>query len=146
MNRFLIDTGAPLTAISEDTAIAAGVPQQSLRRTIMMRTANGSVRAELSTIEELRWDGDRLKVSYYHGFSINDGQTTICMGEPKTYEIWRDMARRMHAAVAPPRYVLSMDEIREGGTCEECFELAPLFQCFCSDFCERKYDRRHSAE
>ena len=54
-HRFLIDTGATLTAISEDTAIAAGVPQQSLRRTIMMRTANGPVRAELSTIEELRF-------------------------------------------------------------------------------------------
>lgn len=65
-------------------------------------------------------DGERLRVSYYHGFSINDGQTTVCMGEPKTYEIWRDMARRMHAAAAPPRYVLSMDEIREGGTCEAC--------------------------
>lgn len=65
-------------------------------------------------------NGERLRVSYYHGFSINDGQTSICMGEPKTYEIWRDVARRMHAAVAPPRYVLSMDEIREGGTCEAC--------------------------
>ena len=65
-------------------------------------------------------DGQKLRVSYYHGFSINDGQTTICMGEPKAYEIWRDVARRMHAAVAPPRYVLSMDEIREGGTCEAC--------------------------
>jgi len=65
-------------------------------------------------------DGERLRVSYYHGFSINDGQTTVCMGEPKTYEIWREMAKRMHAAVAPPRYVLSMDEIREGGTCEAC--------------------------
>ena len=65
-------------------------------------------------------EGQRLRVSYYHGFSINDGQTTICMAEPKAYEIWRDQARRMHAAVAPPRYVLSMDEIREGGTCEAC--------------------------
>lgn len=65
-------------------------------------------------------DGRRLRVSWYHGFSINDGQTTICMGEPKTYEIWRDQVRRMHAALAPPRYVLSMDEIREGGTCEAC--------------------------
>jgi aspartyl protease family protein len=54
-HRFLIDTGATLTAISEDTAIAAGVPQQSLRRTILMRTANGAVRAELTTIEELRF-------------------------------------------------------------------------------------------
>ncbi len=65
-------------------------------------------------------DGEALRVSYYHGFSINDGQTTVCMGEPKVYEIWRDMARRMHQAVAPPRYLLSMDEIREGGTCEAC--------------------------
>ncbi len=65
-------------------------------------------------------NGERLRVSYYHGFSINDGQTSICMGEPKTYEIWREMARRMHEAVAPPRYVLSMDEVREGGTCEAC--------------------------
>src|SRR5438552_4344313 len=65
-------------------------------------------------------NGERLRVSYYHGFSINDGQTSVCMGEPKTYEIWRDMSRRIHAAVAPPRYALSMDEIREGGTCEAC--------------------------
>src|SRR5262249_11917746 len=65
-------------------------------------------------------EGQRLRVSYYHGFSINDGQTTVCMAEPKTYEIWHEMARRMHAAVAPPRYVLSMDEIREGGTCSAC--------------------------
>lgn len=35
----------------------------------------------------------------------------------------------------------SEDDLREGGTCEECFESAPLFQRFCSDFCERKYDR-----
>jgi hypothetical protein len=65
-------------------------------------------------------DGQKLRVSYYHGFSINDGQTTVCMAEPKVYEIWREAARRMHQAVAPPRYILSMDEIREGGTCEAC--------------------------
>jgi ribosome modulation factor len=35
----------------------------------------------------------------------------------------------------------SEDDLREGGTCEECFESASLFQRFCSDFCERKYDR-----
>lgn len=65
-------------------------------------------------------EGQRLRVSYYHGFSINDGQTPVCMGEPKTYEIWREAARRIHAAAAPPRYVLSMDEMREGGTCAAC--------------------------
>ncbi len=82
-------------------------------------------------------EGQRLRVSYYHGFSINDGQTTICMAEPKVYEIWRDMARRMHSAVAPPRYLLSMDEIREGGTCAACRgrNMAQLLgECLTSQF------------
>lgn len=52
--RFLVDTGATLTAISESTAIAAQVPQQTLRRRMMMRTANGIIEAELATIGELR--------------------------------------------------------------------------------------------
>lgn len=53
--RFLIDTGATLTAISEKTAIAANVPQKSLRQSVSMRTANGAIRAELATISELRF-------------------------------------------------------------------------------------------
>ena len=53
--RFLIDTGATLTAISESTAVAAGVPQNPVRQTLRMRTANGTVEAELATIAELRF-------------------------------------------------------------------------------------------
>ena len=53
--RFLVDTGATLTAIATSTAEAAGVPAQQLRQTVTLRTANGSVRAELATIEELRF-------------------------------------------------------------------------------------------
>ena len=53
--RFLVDTGATLTAISEDTAIAANVPQNAMSRTIRMRTANGEVQAELASIGELRF-------------------------------------------------------------------------------------------
>lgn len=52
---FLIDTGATLTAISQATAIETGVPQNPIRRSLMMRTANGSVEAELVTIGELRF-------------------------------------------------------------------------------------------
>jgi aspartyl protease family protein len=52
--RFLVDTGATLTAISEQTAMDANVPQKSLRQTVNMRTANGAIRAELATIGELR--------------------------------------------------------------------------------------------
>ena len=64
--------------------------------------------------------GQKLRVSFYHGTSIYNGQVTVCMGEPKTYEIWKDSVKHMHDAVAPTRYVLSMDEIRLGGTCEAC--------------------------
>lgn len=64
--------------------------------------------------------GERLRVDYYHGISINDGQVSVCMSEPQLYEIWRDQARRLHALLAPKRYLLSMDEIRAGGSCEAC--------------------------
>jgi aspartyl protease family protein len=53
--RFLVDTGATLTAISQATAIETGVPQNPIRRSLVMRTANGSVEAELVTVGELRF-------------------------------------------------------------------------------------------
>ncbi|MEZ5744180.1 MAG: TIGR02281 family clan AA aspartic protease [Sphingomonadaceae bacterium] len=54
-HRFLVDTGATLTAISPATAIDGKVPEKTLRQTVNMRTANGQVRAELASIEELRF-------------------------------------------------------------------------------------------
>ncbi len=65
-------------------------------------------------------EGERLRVSYYHGMSINDGQVTICMSEPETYEIWRKQARLLQELIGGKRFLLSMDEIRAGGTCEAC--------------------------
>jgi len=53
--RFLIDTGATLTALSESTAEATQVPVQSLRQSVLMRTANGTVRADLARVHELRF-------------------------------------------------------------------------------------------
>lgn len=53
--RFLIDTGATLTALSETTAEAAQVPAQTLHRSVLMKTANGTVQAELVRIDELRF-------------------------------------------------------------------------------------------
>lgn len=55
--RFLVDTGATLTAISDSTAIAAQVPQKAMRQTILMKTANGTIRTEVATIAELRFGG-----------------------------------------------------------------------------------------
>jgi len=65
-------------------------------------------------------DSERLRVSYYHGMAINRGQVSICMSEPKVYEIWAEQARLIHKHLAPNKYLLSMDEVRAGGTCRAC--------------------------
>jgi aspartyl protease family protein len=53
--RFLVDTGATLTAISSSTAVEAQVPERQFPQAVAMRTANGNIRAELATIAELRF-------------------------------------------------------------------------------------------
>jgi len=51
---FLVDTGATLTAIAPSTAEAAELRPNPLNRAVTMRTANGTVEAQLATIDELR--------------------------------------------------------------------------------------------
>ncbi|OHB60535.1 MAG: hypothetical protein A2167_06280 [Planctomycetes bacterium RBG_13_46_10] len=65
-------------------------------------------------------NGERLRVSYYHGTAIGDAQVTICMSEPKVYDIWKKQFKLVHDYLAPNKYFLSMDEIRAGGSCEAC--------------------------
>ncbi len=65
-------------------------------------------------------DGERLRVSYYHGMSVNAGQVSVCMSEPEVYEIWKKQAALMHEYLSPSKYLLSMDEIRAGGSCQAC--------------------------
>lgn len=52
---FLIDTGATLTAISGETAERMGIEPNSFGMPVEMQTANGSVSAQLATIDELRF-------------------------------------------------------------------------------------------
>jgi hypothetical protein len=65
-------------------------------------------------------NGTRLRVSYYHGMAINSGQVTVCMSEPEVYEIWDRQIRLLQEVLSPSKYLLSMDEIRAGGSCEAC--------------------------
>ncbi len=65
-------------------------------------------------------EGQALRVTYYHGVSVHEGQVTICMSEPKVYEIWTRQAALIQKHLAPQRWLLSMDEIRAGGSCEAC--------------------------
>ncbi len=65
-------------------------------------------------------EGERLKVSYYHGMGVHDGQVTACMSEPEVYEIWTKQAELLHKHLSPAKYLLSMDEVRAGGACQAC--------------------------
>jgi hypothetical protein len=65
-------------------------------------------------------EGDRLRVTFYHAQVVQDGQVCICMSEPAVYDIWRNEVRHIEERLHPQKYFLSMDEIREGGSCAAC--------------------------
>lgn len=65
-------------------------------------------------------DGTKLRVSYYHAVTVYEGQAMICLSEPKTLELLRDQARRMHAAWGAKAYMMSHDEIRVMNWCAAC--------------------------
>jgi len=52
---FLVDTGATLTAVSAQTAAGAGLEPRRGGLPVRMQTANGSVSAEITAIDELRF-------------------------------------------------------------------------------------------
>lgn len=52
--RFLVDTGATVTAIASDTASEAAIEPQELRQSVVLKTANGTTAAQLATVRELR--------------------------------------------------------------------------------------------
>jgi aspartyl protease family protein len=53
--RMLVDSGATVTALSEDTAVAAGIAVKQAAFPVVLRTANGTVNAQTGTIPELRF-------------------------------------------------------------------------------------------
>lgn len=64
-------------------------------------------------------EGEVLRASYYHPVLL--GQSiAVCVSEPKVYEIWREQVRLVHRLLAPRRYFLMMDEIRQAGSCAGC--------------------------
>lgn len=58
-------------------------------------------------------DGTRLRVSYYHMLRFPDGgQVMICPSEPRTMELLRDQAKRLHRLFHAKAYFMSHDEVR----------------------------------
>lgn len=65
-------------------------------------------------------DGTKLRVSYHHVVTIHDGQTMICPSEPKTMELLKDQAARLHKLWQPKAWMMSHDEIRVLNWCDAC--------------------------
>lgn len=52
---FLVDTGATLTAVSQETAEAAGLEEMDGGMPVRLRTANGDIAAYMTNIDEMRF-------------------------------------------------------------------------------------------
>jgi hypothetical protein len=65
-------------------------------------------------------DGTRLRVSCYHAVTVYEDQAMICPSEPRTLELLRDQAKRMHDAWHARGYMMSHDEIRVLNWCAAC--------------------------
>lgn len=53
--RFMVDTGATVTAVSPETAQATGLTPRAGSLPVRLQTANGTVAAEVTSIDELRF-------------------------------------------------------------------------------------------
>lgn len=53
--RFMVDTGATVSAISEEAADAAGLEPDPMHLPVTVRTANGMTEAEVARVSELRF-------------------------------------------------------------------------------------------
>ncbi len=116
--------GAPLTVRSEDgRALVEGVdfdPVTDPRMGQHPWKGAYDVWHEPPLIKTSLADGTRLRVSYYHAATVHDDQAMICPSEPRTVELLRDQARRMHAAWGSKGYMMSHDEIRVFNWCAAC--------------------------
>ena len=115
--------GTPVTVRSEDGAVAYAEgkdyaplqdpqlnPWREDREALPLKLLPGS---------RIR-EGDHLRVSWYHPMLIYDSQITVCMAEPALYDIFDHEAALLAERLHPRRVLLSMDEIRMGGTCRAC--------------------------
>ncbi|MBW7995449.1 MAG: hypothetical protein FVQ81_02535 [Candidatus Glassbacteria bacterium] len=65
-------------------------------------------------------DGERLRVSFYHGVKVYASQVTACMSEPEIFDVWRRTIPLIEKHLDPKYYFISVDEVRAGGTCAAC--------------------------
>ena len=90
-------------------------------------------------------DGERLRVNYYHGTLIYRDQVGACMSEPKVFEIWARQFPLIQKYLAPKTYLLALDEVRMGGTCETCRHRHMSMAAMLGDYATRLHDMMHAS-
>ncbi len=90
-------------------------------------------------------EGERLRVSFYHGISVNRRQVSVCMSEPEVYRIWNKQVELVQRRLAPKRYFLSMDEIRAGGSCKACKDRGMTMGEILADCLTRQFEMIRAA-
>lgn len=73
--RMLVDSGATVTALSAATAAAAGIEADATSVPLLMKTANGTVRADAATVDRLEIgaiEAQKLKVVISPGLGDTD--------------------------------------------------------------------------
>lgn len=61
-------------------------------------------------------DGDMLRATWYHAAQVADRQVSVCMSAPGLYEHYEQVAAKLAEVLPSRKFLLSMDEIRQGGT------------------------------
>ena len=61
-------------------------------------------------------DGETLQASWYHASQVANRQVSVCMSAPGLYEHYEQCAARLAEVLPSRKFLLSMDEIRQGGT------------------------------
>ena len=115
--------GTPVTVRREDGSItyAEGKDYAPLREPQLNPWRDDGEPLPLKLLPGSRIrDGERLRVSWYHSMLIHNSQVTVCMAEPALYDIFDHEAALLAERVHPRRVLLSMDEVRMGGTCRAC--------------------------
>jgi hypothetical protein len=116
--------GCPLTVKTADgKTLVEGTDFEPLRDPLMGTKPWGGEFDVYHTPPVLRTklpDGTRLLVSYYHAVTVYDGQAMVCPSEPKTMELLRDEAKRVHQLWSAKGYMMSHDECRAMNWCAAC--------------------------
>ena len=110
--------GTPLTLRSADRDMVF-TEGEDFADVVNSRDADHIVLTKASRIR----DGENLTLSCYKTPFVGHSwgrQVSMCMSNPALYAHWEEQARKLHELIKFKRFLLAMDEIRNGGGCELC--------------------------